>query len=471
MKPEIVTISPIDGSKLLRRPVLDAESAQAALEAACAAQAAWREVPVAERAVLVGRGVDAFDAMKLRVAKEITLQMGRPLRYTPDEVDSFVARARHMIRIAEDALADLTPAPMVGLNRFIRREPLGVVLVVASWTYPLLTAANALVAALMAGNAVILKPSTQTPMAGERIVEALVGAGLPAGLLQCVHTDHEATLALVAASRIDGVCFTGTASTGATVERAAAGRFIPLGLALGGNDPAYVRADARLDDAVGALVESAFCNSGQSGCGIQRIYVARTLYPEFVDKAVALTRRHVLGNPLDAATTLGPLVSVAAADAVRAMIADAVQRGARALIEEERFPLDQPGSAYVAPQILIDVGHGLALMSEECLGPVVGIMPVDADDDAVALMNDSRYGLTACIFTQDEPAALAIGGRLQAGTVFMNRCGQVDPALAWSGVKHSGRGATLSAIAYEQLTRPKSFHFSCSTAHRATRNA
>jgi len=459
MKPELVTISPIDGSRLLRRPCLDAAALQAALEAARAAQAVWRAVPVAERALAVGRGVDAFVAMKDRVAKEITLQMGRPIRQAPAEVDAFAACARYMIRIAEDALADLTPAPMVGLTRFIRREPLGVVLVVAAWNYPLLTAVNGVVAALMAGNAVILDPSAQTPMAGERIAEALNGAGLPAGLLQCVHTDHEGTQSLVASPLVDGVCFTGSAAAGAAVERTAAGRFIPLGLALGGNDAAYVRADARLDAAVEALVDGAFCNAGQSGCGIQRIYVERTLYPEFVDKAVLLARRLVLGNPLEAATTLGPLVDTAAADAVRATIADAVAQGARPLIEEERFPLDQPGSAYVAPQILIGVHHGMALMSEECFGPVVGIMAVDGDDDAVALMNDSRYGLTACIFTQDEAAALALGERLQAGTVFMNRCGDIDPALAWSGVKHSGRGAALSPIAYEQLTRPKSFCF------------
>ena len=459
MKPELVTISPIDGSKLLRRPVLDAATLQAALVAARAAQPAWRALPVADRAVIVGRGVDAFVAMKDRVAKEITLQMGRPIRYTPREVDGFAAHARHMICIAEDALADLAPAPRVGLTRFIRREPLGVVLAVTPWNYPLLTAVNAVVAALMAGNAVILKPSAQTPMAGERIAEALTGAGLPAGLLQCVHTDHDGTQALVASPLVDGVCFTGSAAVGAAMERAAAGRFIPLGLALGGNDPAYVRADAKLDAAVEALVDGAFVNSGQSACGIQRIYVERTLYPEFVDKAVLLARRQVLGNPLDAATTLGPLANAAAADAVRATIADAVQKGARPLIEEERFPLDQPGSAYVAPQILIYVHHAMALMTDECFGPVVGIMPVDSDDEAVALMNDSPYGLTACIFTQDESVALSLGERLQAGTVFMNRCGEIDPALAWSGVKHSGRGATLSPIAYEHLTRPKSFHF------------
>ena len=455
---EIATISPIDGTLLLRRTCLDAAQAQAALERARAAQAGWRAVPIAERAALLARGVDAFVAMKAKVARELTLQMGRPLRQTPGEVDGFEARARHMIAIAAGALVDVHPEPIAGFNRFIRREPLGVVLVVAPWNYPLLTAVNAVVPALMAGNAVILKPSAQTPLAGERIVEALAGAGLPDGLLQCVHTDHDGTQALIRSPWVDGVCFTGSVAGGAAVEQAAAGRFIHVGLELGGNDPAYVRADANLVAAVETLVDGAFYNAGQSCCGIQRIYVERSNYAEFVDRAVALTRQYVLGNPLDAATTLGPVVRASAADAVRATIADALAKGGRALIDARKFARDEPGSAYVAPQIVIDVDHGMSLMNDECFGPVVGIMPVDSDDEAVALMNDSPYGLTACVFTQDEDAALAIGDRLQTGTVFMNRCDYLDPALAWTGVKATGRGATLSTIGYEHLTRPKSFH-------------
>jgi acyl-CoA reductase-like NAD-dependent aldehyde dehydrogenase len=458
MTAELVTVSPIDGSVLLRRPYLGAAAAQAALARARGAQAAWRQVPIAERARLLSRGVDAFVAMKERIAEELTRQMGRPIRYTPGEVGGFEARARHMIAIADSALHDVQPEPIAGFTRFIRREPLGVVLVVAPWNYPLLTAVNAVVPALMAGNAVILKPSAQTPLAGERIVEALAGAGLPEGLLQCVHTDHAGTQALIKAPQIDGVCFTGSVAGGVAVEQAAAGRFIHVGLELGGNDPAYVRADAKIDAAVETLVDGAFFNSGQSCCGIQRIYVQRPLYAEFVDKAVTLTRQYVLGNPLDANVTLGPVVRASAASAVRATVAEAVAKGARALIDRRKFALDLDGSAYVAPQILIDVHHGMQVMNDECFGPVVGIMAVDTDDEAIALMNASPYGLTACLFTQDEAAALALGDRLQTGTVFMNRCDYLDPALAWTGVKNTGRGATLSAIGYEHLTRPKSFH-------------
>jgi acyl-CoA reductase-like NAD-dependent aldehyde dehydrogenase len=459
MTSELVTLSPVDGSELLRRPYLAAADAASALERACAAQQAWRSVSIAERAALLTRGVDTFVAMKAQTAEELTRQMGRPVRYTPGEVGGFEARARHMIVIAETALADVQPAPIPGFTRFIRREPLGVILVVAPWNYPLLTAVNAVVPALMAGNAVILKPSAQTPLAGERIVEALNSAGLPEGLLQCIHVDHEGTQALVRAPQVDGVCFTGSVAGGAAVEQAAAGRFIHVGLELGGNDPAFVRADANLDAAIETLVDGAFFNSGQSCCGIQRIYVHRARFDAFVEGAVALTRQYVLGNPLEDATTLGPVVRASAADAVRAVIADALAKGARALIDSSDFALDRPGSAYVAPQILVDVHHGMTLMDDECFGPVVGIMPVDSDDEAVALMNDSPYGLTACVFTQDEAAALALGDRLRTGTVFMNRCDYLDPALAWTGVKNTGRGATLSSVGYEHLTRPKSYHF------------
>jgi acyl-CoA reductase-like NAD-dependent aldehyde dehydrogenase len=273
-------------------------------------------VPVAERAALLTRGVDAFVAKKAKIAQELTLQMGRPIGQTPGEVGGFEARARHMISIAARALVDIHPEPIAGFNRFMRREPLGVVLVVAPWNYPLLTAVNAVVPALMAGNAVVLKPSAQTPLAGERIAEALNAAGLPDGLLQCVHTDHAGTQALIKSPQVDGVCFTGSAAGGAAVEQAAAGRFIHVGLELGGKDPAYVRADANLDAAVETLVDGAFYNSGQSCCGIQRIYVERSNYAEFVD--VQWRRRaSTCSATASRGDDAGPVVRASAADAVR----------------------------------------------------------------------------------------------------------------------------------------------------------
>jgi acyl-CoA reductase-like NAD-dependent aldehyde dehydrogenase len=242
------------------------------------------------------------------------------------------------------------------------------------------------------------------------------------------------------------------------VQRAASGRFIPTGLELGGKDPAYVRADAPLSSTVENLVDGAFFNSGQSCCGVERIYVHRTLFKPFVDAFVGLTRQYRLGNPLDAKTTLGPMVRTAAAESVRAQIGDAVEQGARALIDPKAFPADKAGTPYLAPQVLVDVDHHMAVMSEESFGPVIGIMPVDGDEQAIALMNDSRYGLTASIWTADAEAAMRIGERVETGTWFMNRCDYLDPALAWTGVKDSGRGCTLSRLGLEAFTRPKSFH-------------
>lgn len=256
---------------------------------------------------------------------------------------------------------------------------------------------------------------------------------------------------------------TGSVPGGHAVQAAAASRFIGAALELGGKDPAYVCADADLDHAVENLVDGAMFNSGQSCCGIERIYVDRAVYPEFVERAVGLTRQYVLGNPLDTAVTLGPMVRAAAAEFVRAQIAEAVAQGAVAHIRWRDFPADVPGTPYLAPQVLTSVNHTMRVMTEETFGPVVGIMPVDSEDEAVSLMNDSPYGLTAAIWTSDEAAGIRIGDRIETGTWFMNRCDYLDPALAWAGAKDSGRGCALSVLGYQQLTRPKSFHLRTAT--------
>jgi acyl-CoA reductase-like NAD-dependent aldehyde dehydrogenase len=340
----------------------------------------------------------------------------------------------------------------------VSREPLGTVLVIAPWNYPYLTAVNSIVPALMAGNAVILKHAAQTLLVGERFAQAFERAGLPAGVFHNLVLDHAQAEALIGAGGVQQVNFTGSVAGGRAMERAAAGRFLGLGLELGGKDPAYVRADADLAHAVENLVDGSYFNSGQSCCGIERIYVHAAVYDEFVDAFAALARQYVLGDPLDPATTLGPMARPAAADAVRAQTAEALAHGARALLDPAQFARDRPGSAYLGPQALVGVDHGMAVMRDESFGPVVGIMRVRDDDEAVALMNDSPYGLTASVWTRDLDAAEAIGARVDTGTFFMNRCDYLDPALAWTGVKDTGRGATLSRIGYETLTRPKSFH-------------
>jgi acyl-CoA reductase-like NAD-dependent aldehyde dehydrogenase len=452
------TISPVDGSVYVERDYATASGVEAALARAVAAQRAWRATPVPDRIRAMTVFVDAFLAHRDEIALELTWQMGRPIRYTPGECRGFEERSRMMISLAPEALEDIPVSEKAGFRRFIRRDPVGVVLVVAPWNYPYLTAVNAVVPALMAGNAVLLKHAQQTPLCSENFARAAREAGLPEGLLQALHLTHEATAALIGDRRIGHVCFTGSVAGGDAIERAAAGRFIGVGLELGGKDPAYVRADANLDHAVENLVDGAFFNSGQSCCGIERIYVHSSLYDRFVEGAVALTKTYVLGDPTKAETTLGPMVRTSAADFVRGQIAEAKARGARALIEESAFAASRPGTPYLAPQILVDVDHGMKVMTEESFGPVVGIMKVSSDEDAIRLMNDSDYGLTAAIWTSDPDAAASIGDRIETGTVFMNRCDYLDPELAWTGVKDTGRGITLSRLGYDHLTRAKSFH-------------
>ncbi|WP_372874631.1 aldehyde dehydrogenase family protein [Pseudomonas sp.] len=452
-------ISPIDGSLYVERELASASDIQAALAKAERAQQAWKHTPVVERVAIGRRAVAAFAAREDQLAEELCWMMGRPIRYAAGEIRGFVERASHMADIAESALADIRLPDKPGFTRFIRREPLGVALVVAPWNYPYLTAVNAVMPALLAGNAVLLKHSAQTPLCAERMVEAFAEAGLPDGVFQYLHLSHADTEQLIKAPAIQHVSFTGSVPGGAMVERAAAGRFISVGLELGGKDPAYVRADADLSHAVETCIDGAFFNSGQSCCGIERIYVHESLFEAFVEQAVALVKQYKLGRSDDPETTLGPLVRAEAADFVRRQVSEAVAQGAVAHIDPTRFALDRPGSAYLAPQVLTDVYHGMRVMSEESFGPVVGIQKVKDDEEAVQLMNDSEFGLTAAIFSRDVDAALALGERVEAGTVFLNRCDYLDPALAWTGVRHSGRGCSLSSLGYEHLTRPKSFHF------------
>jgi acyl-CoA reductase-like NAD-dependent aldehyde dehydrogenase len=452
------TISPVDGSVYCERVPARSDEINAALGRAAHAQRAWRNVPVAERAAIATRFCEQFEARRDPLALELTWQMGRPVRYASSEISGTLDRARYMIGIAAEALADVDAGLKAGFERFVRREPLGVVFAVAAWNYPYLIAVNSVIPAIMAGNSVVLKHSAQTPLCAERFAECFRAAGLPEGVFQFLHLSHEDTGRVVGDPRVAFVAFTGSVEGGRAIQQAAVARFAGTGLELGGCDPAYVRHDADVAHAIENLVDGAFFNSGQSCCGIQRIYVHEGVYDEFVAGAVALAEKYVLGVPTDPATTLGPLVRPAAAEQVRKQVASSVANGARAAIDERQFSASRPGTAYLAPQLLLDVNHGMSVMREEIFGPVAGVMKVSGDDEAVRLMNDSDFGLTAAVWTRDVDAARSLGGRVQTGTWFMNRCDYLDPALAWVGVKDSGRGCTLSRVGYEHLTRPKSFH-------------
>lgn len=451
----ITCISPIDGSVYAEREPLSAIAARAAVETAQTAQAAWAALSVKERSVLVMAGVENVGKMNAEIVPELAHQMGRPVRYG-GEFGGFNERATYMAKIAQDALADVKIEDSGKFRRLIKRVPHGVVLVIAPWNYPYMTAINTVAPALIAGNTVMLKHASQTPLVGERMAKAFYDAGVPEDVFQNVFLDHQTTSDLIAAKSFGFVNFTGSVSGGRAIEQAAAGTFTGIGLELGGKDPGYVCDDADIDAAVDTLIDGAMFNSGQCCCGIERIYVAEQHFDAFVAKAVAIVNTYKLGNPLDPETTLGPMAQARFADQVRKQTADAIAAGAKAHIDPTLFPQDD--GAYLMPQILTNVTHDMAVMREESFGPVVGIMPVKDDAEAIALMNDSDYGLTASVWTASTARVEAIGDQIETGTVFQNRADYLDPALCWTGCKDTGRGGGLSVIGYHNLTRPKSYH-------------
>lgn len=452
----IKCVSPIDGSVYAERPAASHAEAVAAVKSARAAQPAWAARPLAERVELVRAGVARLGEMNDEVVPELAWMMGRPIRYG-GEFGGTEERASHMADIAAEALAPIVVEDSAAFERRILREPHGVVLVIAPWNYPYMTAINTVAPGLIAGNTVVLKHASQTLLVGERMVRAFREAGMPEEVFQNLFLDHGTTEALISAGEFDFINFTGSVRGGRTIERAAAGTFTGLGLELGGKDPGYVMEDADLDAAAEGLVDAAVYNSGQCCCGIERIYVAAPLYERFVEKASAIVSAHKLGNPLDPETTLGPMANRRFAAEVRAQVEEALAAGASACADPELFPQGD-GGAYVAPQVLTNVTHDMRLMREENFGPVVGIMKVASDEEAVALMNDSEFGLTASLWTADPARAAALGARIETGTVFMNRADYLDPGLCWTGCKNTGRGGALSVIGYQTLTRPKSYH-------------
>jgi len=453
----IQCISPVDGSVYAERSALSLEQATVVASRARQAQKAWAARALDERIRLVQQGVARLNEMAAEVVPEIAWQMGRPVRYG-GEFKGFNERVSYMADIASYALSPLVVEASDDFERRIEREAQGVVFVIAPWNYPYMTAINTVAPALIAGNTVVLKHAAQTLLVGERMVRAFNEAGVPDDVLQNVFLGHETTSQLIAGGHFNFINFTGSVEGGRAIERAAAGTFAGLGLELGGKDPAYVAEDANLAAAVDTLMDGAFYNSGQCCCGIERIYVQESLFDDFVGQSVEWVSKFKLGNPLEETTTLGPMAHKRFAAVVRSQIASAVAQGAQTLVDSKLFPADD-GGAYLAPQILIGVNHQMDFMREETFGPAVGIMKVKNDDEALTLMNDSRYGLTASVWTADSERAARLGEQLETGTVFMNRADYLDPALCWTGVKDTGRGGSLSVLGFQNLTRPKSYHF------------
>jgi len=459
MSDTLKTISPVDGRIYVERPLETAAGIDRALNLAQRAQPAWGALPLPIRCEILGDAVAAFVAQASDIATEITWQMGRPISHAPREVRGFEERARYMLTTAPPAFFGLEHGDRVASRRQIKRIPLGVAVVVAPWNYPYLTAVNAVLPALIAGNAVVLKHSHQTPLCAERFREVFVSAGVPAGVFQYLHLSHADTLGLISDWRVASACFAGSGLSGRAVIAASAAGSANSVLELGGKDPAYVRSDANLTQAIETLTEGAFFNAGETRCGIKRIYVAAPRYDDFIAGFVDLTKRYRLGSPLDSETTLGPVVRTSVAEAVRAQVKDAVAHGARQLIDGKLFEASAPGTPYLAPQVLVGVDDSMAIMREESFGPAVGIIKVESDEEAVYLMNDSRFGLSASIFSADSLRAEQLAYALDTGTVFLNRCDRLGRDLSGTEVENSGRDCTLSSVSLEQLTRPKSYHF------------
>jgi len=455
-------ISPIDGSVFAERPTQSYDEASAAIAKARAAREDWAAQPLDKRVKLVMAGVAQLNEMVDEVVPELAHMIGRPVKYG-GEFRGFNERSNYVASIAADALAPIAIEDSASFTRQILREPHGVVLVIAPWNYPYMTAINTVAPALMAGNTVVIKHATQSLLVGERMVRAFVEAGVPEDVFQNLFLDHQTTSELIKARQFDFINFTGSVEGGRSIERAAAGTFVGLGLELGGKDPGYVMEDADLDAAVDTLMDGAMFNSGQCCCGIERIYVHSSLYDAFVEKSAAWVSNLKLGNPLDPETTLGPMANKRFAAEVRAQVGEAIAAGAVPVVDAANFPRDD-GGAYLAPQILTNVDHTMRVMRDESFGPVVGIMKVSGDDEALALMNDSEFGLTASLWTKDVERAKSLGAQVETGTVFMNRADYLDPALVWTGVKNTGRGGSLSVIGFQNLTRPKSYHLKKVTA-------
>ena len=463
MSGKLKVVSPVDQGVYLERDFNTDREIEATLGRAVDAQREWKNTAIAERVAIINRFVEAFKKLSPTISEQLAWQMGRPVIHGPNEVNGTIERAEGMASLAESSLQDIRLSEKRDFNRYIKREPLGVVFVIPAWNYPYLIAVNSIVPGLLAGNAIVLKHSAQTPLAAEMFAEAFKTAGLPEHLFQYLHLTHQDTEQVIRDSRIQFVAFTGSVEGGHQIQKVASGRFIGVGLELGGKDPAYVRKDANPEFAVENLVDGAFYNTGQSCCSIERIYVHEAVFDRFVEGFVDLTRQYKLGNPLDRETNLGPVAKASIINTVHAHIDDALKKGARTLIDPQWFPNTKLGENYLAPQVLVDVNHRMDIMIDESFGPVVGIMKVGTDAEAIELMNDSPYGLTASVWTEDEEAAVSISDQIATGTCFMNRCDYLDPCLAWTGVKDTGRGCTLSRVGFEQLTRPKSYHLRVKT--------
>ena len=449
-------VNPFDQQTVCELPYDTDQEIETKLASALEAFVRWRQLSLDQRSDVVRQGLARFREDAELTARDVSLQMGKPINQARGEVATLLERVEQSLIDAPAALAaDMLPEKP-GFVRRIEHDPLGIVLNIAAWNYPLIIPINVIVPALLAGNVVLLKHSAKTPLTGQALQHAWGRLDVP-NLVTNLTLTHEQTARLIGDSRVKHVAFTGSVEGGRQVHQSAARRPIDAGLELGGKDPAYVAADADLPFAVENLVDGACYNAGQSCCAIERVYVHETLYDAFLEGAAKQLAMYQLGDPLDEQTTLGPLADKQAPTKLTAQVQEATMRGARLLSGGK--PVAESSGNFFQPTLLADVSNDADVMQEESFGPLLPVAAVPGDQQALQRMNDSRFGLTASVWTGDSERAEWMARQLQAGTIFQNRCDYLDPMLPWTGYGDSGKGSTLSRYGFYHLTRRKSIHF------------
>jgi acyl-CoA reductase-like NAD-dependent aldehyde dehydrogenase len=456
--PKQTVDNPFTGEAACTVELIDDAAVGRVLDRARAGHKELRKTTVAERIALCERAVAAMETHIDAIAADIAHMMGKPIAQGRNEVKGMALRARHMMSIAERSLQDTIVQPKEGFDRRIVKEPLGVVLSLPAWNYPLLTAVNVIVPAVLAGNAVVVKHSPRSPLCGEHFARAFIAAHAPEGVMQTMHCDYPTTERAVADVRVDHVVYTGSIFGGHRIQGAGAGRFMHIGFELGGNDPAYVAPDCEIEKTVAGIVDGAIYNAGQSCCAVERVFVHKAVYKKFIDLAEPLVRAYVMGDPLDEKTTLGPIAQASHVTELEGMVIEAKAKGAKVVVGGRRASVDGRGRFFQAT-LIADLVPAMRLMRDESFGPILPVAMVESDEEALSKMNASPLGLTASVWTRDRERAMRMARLLEFGTVYMNRCDAVDPALPWGGMKDSGRGVTLSPLGFDQLTRPKALHF------------
>jgi acyl-CoA reductase-like NAD-dependent aldehyde dehydrogenase len=448
--------NPATGALILRVAADGSREVAAHYAAARAAQPRWAAVPLRKRLAAIEKFRELVVARTEALAQTLTQEVGKPIRQSRNELKGLLARLDFFLAESGRALREqkVFADPAQKLDERITHEPLGVVANISAWNYPYFVGSNVFVPALVAGNAVLYKPSEFATLTGRHIADLLHAAGVPDDVFVPV-IGGGATGAALLRQPVDGVFFTGSYATGAKIAAAAGRRMVKVQLELGGKDPVYVCDDVDVKAAAAAVADGAFYNTGQSCCSVERIYVHEAIHAAFVDAFVAEVKAYKVGDPADESTYIGAITRRPQLDVLRRQVADARRKGAKVLTGGAA--IKRKGN-WFAPTVLTDVDHSMLVMRDESFGPIIGIEPVADDEAAVELMNDSEYGLTAGVYTQDAARARRVLARVAAGSVYWNCCDRVSPRLPWSGVKHSGTGLTLSTMGIQTFTRPKAWH-------------